>query len=122
MVASIAAVLTILVLASYPFIAKLSGFNLSLLLNCVTFLKNVFQVRSIHYHWTISSAEQCCGQDQHQRGAANGISMTGMSLFRNLKGKAEVYAYHKSLPLPITSSKFGSIDPIFGRETDDDNG
>ncbi|KAF9612350.1 hypothetical protein IFM89_039068, partial [Coptis chinensis] len=82
MAARIAAVLTIPVLASYPFIAKLSGFNLSLLLNYETFLNNVFQVRSIHYHWTISYAEQCCGQDHHQRGAANGISMTGMSIFR----------------------------------------
>ncbi|KAF9602510.1 hypothetical protein IFM89_029809 [Coptis chinensis] len=34
----------------------------------------------------------------------------------------EVYAYHRSLPMPITSCKFGSIDPISGRETDDDNG
>lgn len=34
----------------------------------------------------------------------------------------EVYAYHRSLPMPITSHKFGSIDPISGKETDDDNG
>lgn len=34
----------------------------------------------------------------------------------------EVYAYHRSLPMPITSYKFGSIDPISGKETDDDNG
>ncbi|XP_002509925.2 protein SPA1-RELATED 2 isoform X1 [Ricinus communis] len=34
----------------------------------------------------------------------------------------EVYAYHRSLPVPITSHKFGSIDPISGKETDDDNG
>lgn len=34
----------------------------------------------------------------------------------------EVYAYHKSLPMPITSYKFGSIDPISGKETDNDNG
>ncbi|CAK7335675.1 unnamed protein product [Dovyalis caffra] len=34
----------------------------------------------------------------------------------------EVYAYHGSLPMPITSHKFGSIDPISGKETDDDNG
>ncbi|XP_057967826.1 protein SPA1-RELATED 2-like isoform X2 [Malania oleifera] len=34
----------------------------------------------------------------------------------------EVYAYHRSMPMPITSYKFGSIDPISGKETDDDNG
>ncbi|KAM1397163.1 hypothetical protein ACFX2I_014771 [Malus domestica] len=31
----------------------------------------------------------------------------------------EVYAYHRSLPMPITSHKFGSIDPISGKETND---
>ncbi|XP_022995466.1 protein SPA1-RELATED 2-like [Cucurbita maxima] len=34
----------------------------------------------------------------------------------------EVYAYHRSLPMPITSYKFGSIDPVSGKETEDDNG
>ncbi|WCJ26451.1 SPA1-related 2 [Euphorbia peplus] len=34
----------------------------------------------------------------------------------------EVYAYHRSLPMPITSHKFGSIDPISGKQTDDDGG
>ncbi|XP_020575573.1 protein SUPPRESSOR OF PHYA-105 1-like [Phalaenopsis equestris] len=33
----------------------------------------------------------------------------------------EVYAYHKALPMPITMHKFGSIDPITGQETVDDN-
>ncbi|CAI0408600.1 unnamed protein product [Linum tenue] len=34
----------------------------------------------------------------------------------------EVYAYHRSLPMPMASHKFGSVDPISGKETDDDNG
>ncbi|XP_028794767.1 protein SUPPRESSOR OF PHYA-105 1 [Neltuma alba] len=35
----------------------------------------------------------------------------------------EVYCYHRSLPVPITSYKFGSIDPISGQENiDDGNG
>ncbi|KAF6172992.1 hypothetical protein GIB67_006368 [Kingdonia uniflora] len=34
----------------------------------------------------------------------------------------EVYAYHRSLPMPLTSHKFGSVDPISGQETIDDNG
>ncbi|XP_038875784.1 protein SPA1-RELATED 2 [Benincasa hispida] len=33
----------------------------------------------------------------------------------------EVYAYHRSLPMPMTSYKFGSIDPISGKETEDYN-
>ncbi|KAF6163899.1 hypothetical protein GIB67_024754 [Kingdonia uniflora] len=63
MVSRIAAALSIPLLASYPFIAMLSGFSLSLIINCASILKNVLSA-------------------QHQRGAANGISMTGMSLFK----------------------------------------
>ncbi|KAL1217740.1 Protein SPA1-RELATED 2 [Cardamine amara subsp. amara] len=33
----------------------------------------------------------------------------------------EVYAYHRSLPMPITSYKFGSIDPITGKEIEENN-
>ncbi|KAL8172523.1 hypothetical protein V2J09_024327, partial [Rumex salicifolius] len=33
----------------------------------------------------------------------------------------EVFAYHKFLPTPITSHKFGSVDPISGHETREDN-
>ncbi|OVA01913.1 Protein kinase domain [Macleaya cordata] len=34
----------------------------------------------------------------------------------------EIYAYYRSLSMPITSHEFGSIDPISGQETSDDNG
>lgn len=34
----------------------------------------------------------------------------------------EVYSYYKSLPMPMTSYKFGSVDPISGNEYFDDNG
>lgn len=34
---------------------------------------------------------------------------------------AQVYAYHRSLPMPITSYKFGSIDPISGKEIEEEN-
>lgn len=34
----------------------------------------------------------------------------------------QVYSYYRTLPMPITSHKFGSIDQISGKETDDDNG
>ncbi|XP_073525625.1 uncharacterized protein [Phyllobates terribilis] len=34
----------------------------------------------------------------------------------------EVFTYYKSLPMPITSHKFGSIDPVTGKHTDEPNG
>ncbi|WOL00774.1 hypothetical protein Cni_G09487 [Canna indica] len=34
----------------------------------------------------------------------------------------EVYAYHKNFPMPITSYKFGYMDPVTGHEIADDNG
>ncbi|KAJ9171483.1 hypothetical protein P3X46_014846 [Hevea brasiliensis] len=34
----------------------------------------------------------------------------------------EVYCYYRSLPMPITSYKFGYVDPISGNKIDDDNG
>ncbi|KAK1438493.1 hypothetical protein QVD17_04302 [Tagetes erecta] len=33
----------------------------------------------------------------------------------------EVFAYYRSLPMPITSHKFGSIDPISGKETENES-
>lgn len=35
---------------------------------------------------------------------------------------SEVYAYFRSLPMPIASDKFGSVDPGTGREISDENG
>ncbi|KAL5727108.1 hypothetical protein ACHQM5_000339 [Ranunculus cassubicifolius] len=34
----------------------------------------------------------------------------------------EVYAYHRSLPMPITSHKFGSMDSVSGQDNGEDNG
>lgn len=34
----------------------------------------------------------------------------------------QVFAFYKSLPMPITAHNFGSIDPITGKETENDNG
>ncbi|KAK9103821.1 hypothetical protein Sjap_021075 [Stephania japonica] len=34
----------------------------------------------------------------------------------------EIYAYYRSLPMPITAHKFGSIDPISGQETSEAGG
>ncbi|KAJ7534145.1 hypothetical protein O6H91_13G081800 [Diphasiastrum complanatum] len=34
----------------------------------------------------------------------------------------EVFVYHKSLPMPVASHKFGSVDPISGQEIEGENG
>lgn len=33
----------------------------------------------------------------------------------------EVFVYHKAFPMPVLSYRFGSTDPIYGREADDSN-
>ncbi|GJN37979.1 hypothetical protein PR202_gb26984 [Eleusine coracana subsp. coracana] len=58
-----AAVLSIFLLATYPFMANLHGTELKILINIASLLKNMFAT-------------------QEQRGVANGISVTLMSLFK----------------------------------------
>ncbi|KAI3849390.1 hypothetical protein MKX03_002555 [Papaver bracteatum] len=76
-VARIAAVFTIILLSCYPSIARLSGLTLSLVLNCASILKNVFSVAIDTGFFILQN-----NTPQHQRGAANGITMTAMSLFK----------------------------------------
>ncbi|KAK9067471.1 hypothetical protein SSX86_014800 [Deinandra increscens subsp. villosa] len=78
MVARISGILSIPLLASYPYIAMLSGFTLSLTLNCASIVKNVLSVSII----TGTIMLQNKAVDQHQRGAANGITMTLQSSFK----------------------------------------
>ncbi|XP_021296372.1 protein ZINC INDUCED FACILITATOR 1-like isoform X2 [Herrania umbratica] len=78
LVSRIASVLTIPLLQSYSYIALLSGFTLSLVLNCASIMKNVFSVSIITGLFILQNR----AVDQHQRGAANGIAMTAMSLFK----------------------------------------
>ncbi|XP_071932114.1 protein ZINC INDUCED FACILITATOR 1-like isoform X3 [Coffea arabica] len=62
-IARISGILSIPLLTSYPYIAMLPGIALAVVLNCAILLKSVLS-------------------EQHQRGAANGIAMTAMSLFK----------------------------------------
>ncbi|KAL6326367.1 hypothetical protein AAG906_007872 [Vitis piasezkii] len=78
MICRIAGVLSIPLLASYPLIAMLSGSSLSVVLNCASVLKNVLSVSIITGLFLLQNS----AVDQHQRGTANGISMTAMSLFK----------------------------------------
>ncbi|XP_023637296.1 protein ZINC INDUCED FACILITATOR 1 [Capsella rubella] len=65
---------------SYPFIANLTGLSQSILLNCASILLNVLSVSAI----TGLLILQNKAVDQNQRGAANGIAMTAMSLFKTI--------------------------------------
>ncbi|KAK4266951.1 hypothetical protein QN277_023808 [Acacia crassicarpa] len=57
-------------------------------------------------------------------GHTNKKNFVGLSVFDGYiacgSETNEVYCYHRSLPVPITSYKFGSIDPISGQEYNDD--
>ncbi|CAA0827531.1 Protein ZINC INDUCED FACILITATOR-LIKE 1 [Striga hermonthica] len=76
MVARIGAVISIPLLSSYPFIARLSGPLLFLMLNSASMLKNILYISII----TGLLVLQNRAVSQEQRGAANGISMTAMSV------------------------------------------
>ncbi|VVB14400.1 unnamed protein product [Arabis nemorensis] len=78
LVTRFAGVLMIPIQMGYPFIACLSGFSQNLLLNCASILINVLSVSAI----TGMVILQNKAVDQSQRGAANGIAMTVMSLFK----------------------------------------
>ncbi|XP_059295917.1 protein ZINC INDUCED FACILITATOR 1-like [Lycium ferocissimum] len=80
MISRVGAVLSIPLLASYPYIALLTGVGLSIALNCASMLKNILSV-SITTGLLIM---QNRAVSQEQRGAANGISMSSMSLFKTI--------------------------------------
>ncbi|KAG9454965.1 hypothetical protein H6P81_007869 [Aristolochia fimbriata] len=77
-VSRLAAVLSIPLLASYPYIAMLSGVVLLCVINCASMLKNVLSV-------TITTGLfilQNNSVTQKQRGAASGLALTAQSLFK----------------------------------------
>ncbi|CAJ1977972.1 unnamed protein product [Sphenostylis stenocarpa] len=76
-VARISSMLSIPLLQGYPFIASLSGLALYIVLSIFSILKNILSMTII----TGLLLLQNRAVEQHQRGAANGIAMTGMSLF-----------------------------------------
>ncbi|KZV33930.1 hypothetical protein F511_04155 [Dorcoceras hygrometricum] len=78
MVSRIGAVMSIPLLSSYPFIAGLSGLILLLVLNCASMLKNILSLSIT----TGLLVMQNRAVPQEQRGVANGISMSAMSLFK----------------------------------------
>ncbi|XP_060218275.1 protein ZINC INDUCED FACILITATOR-LIKE 1-like [Lycium barbarum] len=80
MTARVAGVLSILLLTSYPYIAMLSGITLSVLMNFASMMKNILSISIVTGLFILQNK----AVDQRQRGAANGIAMTGMSFFKAL--------------------------------------
>ncbi|GFP93945.1 protein zinc induced facilitator-like 1 [Phtheirospermum japonicum] len=72
------AIISIPLLTSYHYIAMLSGLTLSIVLNIASLLKNVLSISIVTGLFILQNR----AVDQHQRGAANGLSMTLMSLFK----------------------------------------
>lgn len=64
--------------AVYPFMAKLSGLELEIIVNCASLVKNCLSVAIITGLFILQNN----AVTQHQRGAANGISMCGQSIFK----------------------------------------
>ncbi|KAK9156533.1 hypothetical protein Scep_003107 [Stephania cephalantha] len=77
-VSRIFAVLSVPLLASYPLIARLSGLELFVTITTASLLKNVLAVSITTGMFILQNN----AVTQEQRGAANGFSMTAMSLFK----------------------------------------
>ncbi|XP_057453480.1 protein ZINC INDUCED FACILITATOR-LIKE 1-like isoform X2 [Lotus japonicus] len=77
-IAPITGMLSIPILQSYPFIAMLSGITLFIVISAASILKNILAVTITTGLFLLQNR----AVEQHQRGAANGISMTAMSLFK----------------------------------------
>ncbi|CAM8933038.1 unnamed protein product [Rhodiola kirilowii] len=80
MTSRIAGALSIPLLSSYPLIAMLSGVGLAIVLSCASVAKNLFSVSIVTGMFILQNK----AVEQHQRGAANGLSMTAMSVFKAL--------------------------------------
>nr|GLL37391.1 protein ZINC INDUCED FACILITATOR-LIKE 1-like isoform X4 [Ipomoea trifida] len=76
----IAGIMSIPLLTSYPYIANLSGISLSLVLSCASLLKSILNVAIITGLFILQNK----AVEQDQRAAANGVAMTGMSIFKTI--------------------------------------
>lgn len=75
-VTRLSAVISIPILSTYPYIAMLSGFTLLLAVNSASLIRNFLSVSLVTGIFILLNKSV----PQHQRGAANGISMTAMSV------------------------------------------
>ncbi|KAJ1392851.1 MFS transporter superfamily [Sesbania bispinosa] len=78
--ARITGALSIPLLQSYPFMTMLSGSTLYLVINIASVLKHIMSETIATGLFLLQNR----AVEQHQRGAANGIAMTGMSAFKTI--------------------------------------
>ncbi|OMO67509.1 Tetracycline resistance protein, TetA/multidrug resistance protein MdtG [Corchorus capsularis] len=78
MVTRLSAAISIPLLACYPYIAMLSGVILFSVINCAAILRNSLSVSVVTGLFILQNN----AVPQSQRGAANGISVTAMSIFK----------------------------------------
>ncbi|KAL5745588.1 hypothetical protein ACOSP7_026734 [Xanthoceras sorbifolium] len=78
MITRLSAAISIPLLSSYPYIAMLSGITLHMVINCASILRNTLSVSLVTGLFILQNN----AVPQSQRGAANGISMTAMSVFK----------------------------------------
>ncbi|KAJ1375396.1 MFS transporter superfamily [Sesbania bispinosa] len=78
--ARITGALSIPLLQSYPFMTMLSGSTLYLVINIASVLKHIMSETIATGLFLLQNR----AVDQHQRGAANGIAMTGMPAFKTI--------------------------------------
>ncbi|XP_019161344.1 PREDICTED: protein ZINC INDUCED FACILITATOR-LIKE 1-like [Ipomoea nil] len=78
LIARVGGLVSIPLLTSYSYIATLSGITLSLVLNCASVMKNILCVSIVTAMFMLQNK----AVDQNQRGAANGLAMTTMSIFK----------------------------------------
>ncbi|CAA6657002.1 unnamed protein product [Spirodela intermedia] len=83
----IAGVLAIPLLSTYPLFSMLSGAGLFVVVNFASLLKNILDI-IINIGMVILQNNSV---EQHQRGAANGMSMTLMSIFKSVAPAAVVH-------------------------------
>ncbi|KAL3349317.1 hypothetical protein AABB24_022449 [Solanum stoloniferum] len=99
-IARIAGVLSIPLLACYPYIAMLSGTALSVAINVASLLKNALSICIITGLFILQNKSV----DQRQRGAANGLAMTSQSFFKAIgpAGAGVLFSWaQKRLDAPI---------------------
>lgn len=99
-IARIAGVLSIPLLACYPYIAMLSGTALSVAINFASLLKNALSICIITGLFILQNKSV----DQRQRGAANGLAMTSQSFFKAIgpAGAGVLFSWaQKRLDAPI---------------------
>ncbi|KAI3419059.1 MFS domain-containing protein [Psidium guajava] len=76
LITRLSAGISIPLLSSYPYIAMLSGLTLHIAINFASILRNALSVSGVTGIFILLND----AVPQHQRGAANGISMTAMSI------------------------------------------